>query len=160
MKNLINFYLPFILVVLSFQVFGQKNNHLPTQYKTKFAQLNSLIIIEATVNDVRGNYIIDTGTPGLVLNSKDINDLDVLSPYQSISKIRSRIGRRIARLKIGPWEQRYFQATLMDFTHLEVMFGRPIAGLLGAQCLRNFEIEINYFDHTIEFKSYINKASL
>lgn len=106
----------------------------------------NLILVEATVDSVRGNFILDTGAPGLVLNTAYFRD-------KAIRKNRSTVGiagssnevyeLQVNRLQISAL---YFEKMVVELTelnHIENNKNVKIIGLLGNALFADLEMEID-----------------
>ena len=120
-----------------------------------FTMLEGMMVVEATVNQQLGNFIIDTGAPTLVLNaypsaatapkgrgiSDDLNADEIIVEDFSWSTIRKR----------------NLNAFKVDISHLELVAGKPIAGIIGYDILKEVELVVNYQTKTVQL-SPITKA--
>lgn len=111
-----------------------------------FTLVGRLMIVQATVDTVRGNFIVDTGSERLLLN-KDY--------------VRSTVpGRMVTALgNTGPLPAEEYQtdslhmerlkitnllAHLVNLDHIEVKKNTRITGILGYNVFRDFELLIDF----------------
>lgn len=105
-----------------------------------------LLLIEAKIDDKIGNFIFDTGSAGLVLNSTYFRDY--VKTFNSISQgITGSIGSThsitIDSICFGDLIYRNERTDLVDLSHIENSRGIRVYGLIGFSHLRNFEVVID-----------------
>lgn len=106
-----------------------------------------LIIVKASFDGQVGNFIIDTGSPSLILNEKLVR-----YPRKSRSIAPKGINGRIAntretfikRMKLGPLELKNLDAMVMNLSHIERARKIPIAGLIGYKILKKYEVLFDF----------------
>lgn len=111
-----------------------------------FSLNGGLIIIQAKINDSIGNFVIDTGAEGLVLNSKHFEGVrDDSRGYYGVS------GRGPAltvnynnSVVIEELNFRNISADIVDLSSIELNKSIKISGLIGFSLLQGFEIMFNY----------------
>jgi predicted aspartyl protease len=122
----------------------------------------NLLLIELTVDDQQGNFILDTGAPHLVLNKTYFRN------YQSYgavfaSGITGTTGQgdqiRIEQLDMGGISFRSVDADRINLNHLEEKKGIKILGLLGLNLFKYLELQINLAEGTVTLYR-INKKGL
>lgn len=114
--------------------------------KIPLKRADNLLLIEGEVDGVRGNFIYDTGAPGLVLNTAYYRQ-------QAIKKNRSSVGvagssaevyeTQVKQLRI---KELYFENILVELTelsHIENNKGVKILGLLGNALFEEFIVKID-----------------
>lgn len=105
-----------------------------------------LLLVEATVDSIRGNFIFDTGAPGLVLNASYFPDSRAV-PGMVASGITGSAGpvraKHVGHLALRDLSYHDIQAEVVDLSHLENARGVQILGLLGVDLFTSFEIEID-----------------
>ncbi len=114
--------------------------------KIPLKRADNLLLIEAEVDGVRGNFIYDTGAPGLVLNTAYYRQ-------EAIKKNRSSVGvagssaevyeTQVKQLRI---KELYFENILVELTelsHIENNKGVKILGLLGNALFEEFIVKID-----------------
>lgn len=126
-----------------------------------FSRAGNLIIIRATVDTTEGNFILDTGAPGLVLNipyfrnyTAQENPDEIQGGVTGSVEDAGRVA--IDSLSFGPVH--YFKATAdrINLGHIENRRGIKIHGLLGMQLFKNFEMIIDY-ENSLIYLHYITK---
>ena len=93
-----------------------------------FEMVNGLILVEAEMNGVVGNYIVDSGSNGILLNGtgkkSDIS-------YQTLSSTLEGSETRIESFKVGEFELDQLLGFSTDLSNLETYLEKPIDGILG-----------------------------
>ncbi|MGB3076414.1 MAG: aspartyl protease family protein [Chitinophagales bacterium] len=107
----------------------------------------NLLLVEATVDSVTGNFIVDTGAPYLVLNktyfrkgkSKDGASAGGVTGGMNTAVTKTVINR----LTIQELYYKSLQADMVSLGHIEDSKGVKILGLLGASLFSDLEMEID-----------------
>ena len=113
-----------------------------------FSRAGNLIVIRARVDTAWGNFILDTGAPGLVLNMTYFrnyaSDGNMEGESGGITGTASSDQVMIPNFSFGPIK--YFDVTAdrVNLGHIENSKGIRIHGLLGLQLFRRFEMIIDY----------------
>lgn len=106
-----------------------------------FENLHGVLVVQATVNGETGNYILDTGAPGLVLNRRPQGEGataggGVTGPME-IGDIR------VESFRWGQLDFSDLHAYTVDLSHLESLVGCKVDGLIGFALLQDNEV---FFD--------------
>ena len=123
--------------------------------------IEGLVIVVAEVNGQSGSFILDTGSPDLILNSRyfsgtksEISVSDILGGLQELSEVHVR---RFDWMNIS---KRFINALALDLQSLEHKTSQPILGLIGYELLRGHEILIDYQQQRIELIPVAAKKAL
>ncbi|MEO8770140.1 MAG: pepsin/retropepsin-like aspartic protease family protein [Ferruginibacter sp.] len=119
-----------------------------------FTRAGNLILIKAKADSLEGNFILDTGAPGLVLNMTYFRD------YTSTATASQDQGgitgattfadpTIIAKFSFGPVKYARVDADRINLGHIENSKGIRILGLLGLQLFTKFEMIIDYENSVI-----------
>lgn len=111
-----------------------------------FTLNGGLIIIQAKINDSIGNFVIDTGAEGLVLNSqhfKGVND-DSRGYYGVSGRGKTLTVKYDTDVVIDELRFDDLNADVVDLSSIEVKKGIKVLGLIGYALLKEFEIMFNY----------------
>lgn len=119
-----------------------------------FTRAGNLIIIRAIADTIEGNFIFDTGAPGLVLNMTYFRNY---TSNEHTSDIQGGITGgvetdghiTINRFSFGPVKYAKVEADRINLGHIENSKGIKIHGLLGMQLFKKFEIIIDYEEQVI-----------
>jgi len=110
-------------------------------------RVQNLIVVEARIDTIVGNFIFDTGTPRLILN-KTYFRRGLASDDQTAASIGRDAGAPVEKTsaKILAIKELYFEnipADLSDLGHIENHRGIKILGLLGVSLFTSFEVVID-----------------
>lgn len=108
--------------------------------------IQNLLMVEATINGVSGNFILDTGAPYLVLNKTYFRDkmskTDLVA--SGITGKGSEVGRtKIDKLQVQELYYENVEADISNLAQIENSKGVKVLGLLGTNLFTQFEISID-----------------
>ena len=112
-----------------------------------FTRIGNLILLRAKADTAEGFYVLDTGTPGLVLNITYFRNYPVSNPSEGggITGSAGPVSRTsVDSLRLGPLRYFHVDADLISLGHIEATKGVKIFGLLGMQLFARFEMIIDY----------------
>jgi hypothetical protein len=114
-----------------------------------FNRIGNLMVVKAKADTVEGNFIIDTGAPGLVLNITYFRNYPVTvvpdGEQQSIAGSGGRMSRTsIHELSFGALQYFRTDADLSNLGQIENAKGIRVLGLLGVQLFMNCEMIIDF----------------
>ncbi len=124
----------------------KENLHLPILMQADFELAGNLICVKAKIDGSEGNFLIDSGAPNLVLNSRYFSG-DKNNSVAGMGISGTIVGADLAHVNNFEWNEfsmRDFDALNLDISHLENALDRQILGLIGFQELQNFEIIYDY----------------
>jgi hypothetical protein len=107
----------------------------------KFDFVEGLILIRASTNGQEGNFILDTGSPCLLVNKKVKKATIKLWTAHGDAKGESI---EIRNFKFGHIEKINVSGWGMDLDFVEDLLGRPIAGIIGTELLKNYKLLIDF----------------
>ena len=117
-----------------------------------FESYGGLIVIKASINgEEEGNFILDSGANGLVINSKYFKydqRIEGLA-YGVTGQVKDSGEKRLDSLMV---DELYFDnvtAQTVDLNHIEVKKKLRLLGLVGYEVLKDFEIQLNYQERFI-----------
>lgn len=108
--------------------------------------VGNLIIVEATIDGLRGNFILDTGAPYLVLNATYFRDYEEMPDFASTDingSVQNQKIARVGKLKINELYYENLEADVSDLSNIENKRGIKILGLLGLNLFMRTELEID-----------------
>ena len=108
-----------------------------------FNLINGMVVVKASVDGVWGNFILDTGSPGIVINSKNHNT----SPDFTATGVGGELEVSeifINHFKWGIIEKGGLTGFALDISHLEKATGRKLIGLIGFEILQHYEVLFDY----------------
>jgi len=127
-----------------------------------FTLNGGLIIIQAKINDSIGNFVIDTGAEGLVLNSqhfKGVRD-DSRGYYGLSGRGKALTVSYDNAVKVNGLEFNNVDADVVDLSSIELKKGLKILGLIGFNLLKDYEIMFNYRGRFIALSAVDNKGNV
>jgi predicted aspartyl protease len=105
-----------------------------------------LFMIEAEIDNQKGNLIFDTGASGLVLNRTYFRKY-LMSDGQTSNGITGNVGKvdriNIGKMNISGLTYKNTDAALADLGHIENKRGVKVMGLIGFELFKEFEIVID-----------------
>jgi len=124
---------------------------LPAVTTVPFTLARNLIVVEAEINGVFGNYLVDTGAQSVVLNRPHFEPDDIetvvmdhASPSGANGAILDALGAVDLRLSWGEIKIDGLRGMVTDLSHLEKSLGVPVAGVIGYNVLERFQIHFDY----------------
>lgn len=159
MKRLIIFYL-FISQIATAQNFvsfldiatsADKTttiNPVATSTTIPFTMLEGMMVVEATVNQQKGNFIIDTGAPTLVLNQQPTVNTQLEGRGISEGLIADEVV--VQEFSWSGIRKQNVDAFKVDISHLEKISGQHLAGIIGYDILKEVELLVDYQTQTVQ----------
>lgn len=114
-----------------------------------FSRAGNLIVVQAQVDTMRGNFILDTGAPYLVLNITYFRDYPQKLVEQADQTSMTGSSPTVAKTSVktfsfGTLSYSAVDADLANLGHIENSKGLKILGLLGMDLFRQCEIIIDF----------------
>jgi predicted aspartyl protease len=118
--------------------------------------------IRASINGVKGNFILDTGASNSCVGIECI-ELFGLKAGKSKTKAAgagaSGMDTQLAKdnqLQIGTWKSNDFHLIIFDMSHVNEALthhkAKPVQGIIGADVLLNGKGIIDYYNHYLYLK--------
>lgn len=129
-----------------------------------FSRAGNLILIKAKADSMEGNFILDTGCPGLVLNLTYFRNYPTTyhadEDQAGISSTSSSVTRTMVKeLTLGTIHYFKAEADVLNLGHIENSKGVKILGLLGMQLFKQCEMIIDYEKNLIYLHHIARKES-
>lgn len=121
-------------------VFNKKIQVIPLKFAGK------LILIQAQCDSLAGDFIFDTGSPILVLNSVYFKNSTIKSNSISVGTTGigdSTISYRVDNFFLQDWEYQNITADVVNLSEIEKIKNKKILGLLGTSFFMNCRVEID-----------------
>lgn len=158
--------LHFGALVLGMSFFANPTGALAngTSVAVPFRLAGNSILVDATVNGQPGHYLIDTGSPELMLNSSYFHG--VAKPGERTTVVDFRGGGAPAKylpvktFSVGDVEMRRELALVTDLVPLESLKGTAIHGIIGHASLKHFELFFDFPNLTLTFHQIGKKGEL
>jgi hypothetical protein len=145
--------------IVQIQMVGHDTTHnetspttekIPTRMVVPFELAERLIVVEAEIEGVRGNFLVDSGSPTFVLNAGRLVQLsDLAKPLdQSIHGASGAVQNVMQVDALGfIWkdiELASINAIFYDLSHLEKNVGVDVLGIIGVEFLQRFTLVFDY----------------
>jgi hypothetical protein len=112
-----------------------------------FTRIGNLILIQAKADTTTGFFVLDTGTPGLVLNLTYFRYYPASNPIEGgglTGSVAMAAKTTVDSLRLGPISYFHLEADLINLGHIENNKGVKIFGLLGMRLFEHFEMIMDY----------------
>ncbi len=133
--------------------------------KEKYKKINFKVtktqhlLIKATINGVKGNFILDTGASNSCVGFESI-ELFQLTTGKSKSKAAGAGATGMFTqeaknnfLQIGSWKCKEFHLVVFDLSHVNEALiqhkAKPVQGIIGADVLLAGKAIIDYYNHCL-----------
>lgn len=126
-------------------------------FSIPFSRVGNLILIKAKADSTEGNFILDTGCQGLVLNITYFRHYPVTSDHstetQGINGTSSAITEQtiVRNFGFGSMQEYNVKANLANLGSIENSKGIKVLGLIGVQFLDNCELIIDFEENLLYF---------
>jgi predicted aspartyl protease len=112
-----------------------------------------LFLLEGTINNIVGNFILDTGASGLVLNTTYFRNAIAVDDEEGggVTGSTQTVARtNIKHLSVGDLVYSNVSADVTPLGHLENRRGIKILGLFGMSLLKNLEMVIDVRNNELQ----------
>lgn len=142
-----------------FQAILRKNKYKKINFKVSKTQH---LLIKASINGVKGNFILDTGASNSCVGFESI-ELFQLTAGSSTTKAAGAgatgMFTQIAKdniLQLGRWKDPEFHLVIFDLSHVNEALrqykAKPVQGIIGADVLLEGKAIIDYYNHCLYLK--------
>lgn len=124
------------------------------------------LLIKATLNGVKGHFILDTGASNSCVGSDNIKAFELIASHsknKASGAGATGIHTQIAdqnRLQIGPWKTVAISIVIFDLSHVNEALvqqkSKPIQGIIGADVLIKGKGIIDYANQYLYLKNSKN----
>ena len=137
--------------------FPQSNPHINTIY-IPFHLVGRLMIVQARVDTVSGNFIVDTGSERLLLNRDYMagNPADRMITAVGNTGLLHAREHQVDSLHLDQLRISNLLAHVVDLDHIETKKNTKIIGILGYNVFKDFELFIDFPNSRIVL-SRVNK---
>lgn len=165
-------YFIFILFLYSFLSFSQNGFQIKNdkkKIKIPFQIINNLIVIPVTINNVKLNFLLDSGVENTILFS--VEETDSLK-FDNIQKIKIKgLGNGEPIDALHAKKNKVAINDFIDLNHeiyiildqeinLSTQLGLPIHGIIGYEFFKNHIVDINYQRKIINIYKSLEQYSL
>ena len=112
-----------------------------------------LLLLEGTIDNVCGNFILDTGSSELALNSTYFRSSMTFDDEEGggVTGATAGVARiHVKRLVISEWTYTNISADVIPLGHLENRRGVKILGLFGMSLLKNLEVVLDIRNNELQ----------
>ncbi|RYZ96646.1 MAG: hypothetical protein EOP47_23470 [Sphingobacteriaceae bacterium] len=123
----------------------------------------NLIIVEAKIDTLIGNFVLDTGAPHLVLNATYFRDLPRISDHESggiNGEVANTFKTEVNNFSILDLSYRRLRADVTDLSAIENGRNIKILGLLGTRLFSKFAITVDIFQNVLYIHKLDDKGSI
>ncbi|MBY0486463.1 MAG: retroviral-like aspartic protease family protein [Flavobacteriaceae bacterium] len=142
-----------------FQEILKKEKYKKIKFKVSKTQH---LIVKATINGIKGNFILDTGASNSCVGFESI-ELFQLTAGKSKTKAAGAgatgMFTQIAKnnkLQLGRWKESEFHLVIFDLSHVNLALkqynAKPVHGIIGADILLQGKAIIDYYNHCLYLK--------
>jgi hypothetical protein len=143
----------------NFQDILKKEKYKKINFKVSKTQH---LLIKASVNGVKGNFILDTGASNSCVGFESI-ELFQLNAGKSKTKAAGAgatgMFTQLAKnntLQVGRWKDNQFHLVIFDLSHVNAALtqhkAKPVHGIIGADVLLEGKAIIDYYNHCLYLK--------
>ncbi|KMK77969.1 retropepsin-like aspartic protease [Alkalihalobacillus pseudalcaliphilus] len=120
----------------------------------EFKLIDNLIFLNCTINDESRTFILDSGSPSIVLNNKYLDTYEqshdhtlkgATGPISDVGKIR------LQSLKCGTIEKYDIETLVMNLSQLEIEDERKVYGLIGYDFFNKNNVYLDYQNQKFGF---------
>lgn len=116
-------------------------------------RVNRMLLIEARVDTLIGNFIFDTGAPGLVLNNTYFRNYWVSSDFIASNAAGTSSGAVrntwVNEFELKELRLEQVKAKLTELGHIENRTNTRILGLLGVSILKSFTVTLDLHNNIL-----------
>jgi len=120
------------------------------------------LLIKATINGVKGNFILDTGASNSCVGFESIEKFQLAtekSATQAAGAGATGMFTQLSKnnqLQLGRWQEADFSLVVFDLTHVNMALtqhkAKPVDGIIGADVLLQGKAIIDYYNHCLYLK--------
>jgi predicted aspartyl protease len=142
-----------------FQLTLKKNNYKKINFKVSKTQH---LLIKATINGIKGNFILDTGASNSCVGFESIERFQLKaskSKTKAAGAGATGMFTQIAKdntLQLGRWKSSTFHLVIFDLSHVNEALtqhkAKPVQGIIGADVLLQGKGIIDYYNHCLYLK--------
>ena len=107
-----------------------------------FDLVKGIILVKAEIDGEVSNFILDTGSPMMILNEDNKNPVECYA--NSLNGVLQGEWKRIHAFSWAGVHKFNMKALSMDFSHLEYLTKKPIKGLIGYDFFGDFDLMLDF----------------
>jgi predicted aspartyl protease len=125
-------------------------------FTTKFELVKNLIFIKVNINGKEENFILDSGAPTTVLNSKHFETKETGTEIKGVTGSTNLNYVELESLNWNGIITNDTKVISMDLSHLEKSTEREFKGLIGQSLLKEYELYLDYNKKELTVTSKVN----
>lgn len=95
-----------------------------------FTEINGLIVVEAILNDEKGNYIFDTGANEIILNGIEQQTTEL---FDTPTGSTTAATKSIKKITVGTYTKENLDAFVIDLSSIESYLQVRVDGIIGSE---------------------------
>ena len=125
-----------------------KENYKKIKFKVTKTQH---LLIKAKINDVLGNFILDTGASSSCVGFESIDDFNLIAKKSETKAtgMFTQISHK-NKVQVGAWKSSDFSLVIFDLSHVNEALTshkvKPVQGIIGADVLMKGKAIIDYYN--------------
>ncbi|RKE94805.1 retroviral-like aspartic protease family protein [Ichthyenterobacterium magnum] len=117
-----------------------------------FKRAGNLIIVSVDLNGQKKDFLLDTGAPQVILNSKHFKD-NVNSQASGVKGAGGNVSNigsmKIENINFGGIQMNDTELLTMDLSHLEDNFKMKVHGLIGFSMIKDYDLLFKYEENIL-----------
>lgn len=142
-----------------FQNILKKNNYKKIAFKVSKTQH---LLIKATLNGIKGNFILDTGASNTCVGYESIEKFNLKSKNSKTKAsgagatgLQTQLSKKNS-IQLGRWKENDLSLIIFDLSHVNLALtqhkAKPVDGIIGADILLDGKAIIDYYNHCLYLK--------
>jgi hypothetical protein len=147
----------FILAVI-FMLFICIDSSIKAENKIEipFELVNGLTVIQAEIDGVRGSYLLDTGSDGIILDGEVARDSD--RAIVSLGGSTPSNTQALNELKVGEFSQSNLEAQILSLQHIKDHLGIELKGIIGGYLFHPKVVIVDFKNSIITLEDKVDKS--
>lgn len=139
---------------------AEKLNEFTT--RIPFKLVDRLIVIEGNLNNQKGNFIIDTGSEALILNSSYFKTYSFnhkkIGQTSGVLRELNPIEKTIDKLSLHNLDFKNQHSDIINLSHIEKSKKIKLLGIIGYEILKDYEIFVDLYLNQITLTKTDNRG--
>lgn len=142
-----------------FQNILKTNNYKKIAFKVSKTQH---LLIKATLNGIKGNFILDTGASNTCVGYESIEKFNLKSKNSKTKAagagatgLQTQLSKKNS-IQLGRWKENDLSLIIFDLSHVNLALtqhkAKPVDGIIGADILLEGKAIIDYYNHCLYLK--------
>jgi hypothetical protein len=151
MKAAITANTPRLVAIILLLFLGQSKTYAfntTTSFSTSFDLVRGIILVKAELDGEVSNFILDTGSPMMILNEKPTSE-GTKPQANTIGGGLAGEWKTIGQFSWAGVHKFNMDALSMDISHLEYLTDKPIKGLIGYEFFGDFDLMLDFENQVV-----------